>query len=66
MDVNTKIEIIKKWAVKFNQSKFDRRKQFNTAFVESIEEWITEYDITYAQENALDNIIEKFKIPCYR
>lgn len=62
MDIEEKIKIIKSWAEKYNLTKYGLRRPFDTSFVESIEEWIRDNDATDLQENAIDNIIEKFKI----
>lgn len=62
MDISTKIEIIKSWAEKYNQSKYGLKRPFDLSFVESVEDWIQEHDISPSQEMSIDNIIDKFKI----
>lgn len=49
-----KIDAIRKWSKNY--------PDFDSTFIDSVEEWMWCYDITYHQEKALDNIIEKFHI----
>lgn len=60
-----KLEIILEWAEERN--KFVERKKrgnkFDTTFLESVKDFYQETgDITTAQENAIDNIYDKFNI----
>lgn len=54
-DYSEKIDAILNWA--------RSKPNFDTEFVESVENQLNERgDLTSAQEEALDNIIEKFRI----
>lgn len=63
-----KLEIILEWAEERN--KFVERKKrgnkFDTTFLESVKDFYQETgDITTAQENAIDNIYDKFNIQAW-